>query len=308
MSEFMREIVQEVLKESTTIRSVKGANSNVSNEQHHSMVRKPLQNASDLHRPNYQKLKKEQRLEELKVFNPQRDSGTASAAKPEKELVSKLQVLSLSQGRQSASAPTPSASTKKDGHLPSGQWLGDTRCGISAWLYTGLLPEMMEWFHRPIPAKAVAVFTSQQAAPGHLVIVQEWLEKNEHIKFYIQWDKKGQSPFLLELFHHDSFELESAVRTLFQTLNHQTEKAVKQFYIEQPGAWLLKQLELSCTRNSLAIIEGPSRYQALSLLLSYHEQLSQKQIRYQLEDHYFILYGPHQKLSQLLPELYRQLE
>ncbi|WP_062231089.1 hypothetical protein [Fictibacillus sp. FJAT-27399] len=307
MSEFMRAIVQEVLKSNDHPARAKQELSEKRGETPQTKT------AQELYRPNYQKLNKEKRLGSAAGSPPvkaeKKEKHSSFSKDPGSELVSKLQVLSLSQGIPSRQhTETNHRPERNNDDEPSVKSFGKTKSGFSVWLYSNLQPETMEWFHRPIPAKAVAVFSSQVSSPGHLVIVQEWLAQNGDIKYFIQWDKNGQKPFLLELYHNDSSELEAAIRTLFQTLNHQSEKKIKRFYIEQPGAWLLKQLEVSCTRESLAIIEGMSRYETIALLLPVSANLSKCNIRFKIEEGYFLLYGPHQHLSSCLPSVYKMLD
>ncbi|MDN4073934.1 hypothetical protein [Fictibacillus terranigra] len=305
MSEFMRAIVQEVLK-SNTPSSVKGKQE--PNEVMEDTSYK--QNVPELYRPNYQRLKKEKRLGGTAVPPAGREKQWQRPFSKDQsnELVSRLQVLSLSQGIPSRNLTEKNQVADPLHTGPSAKSLGKTKNGISVWLYTNLEPQMIEWFHRPIPAKAVAVFSSVACSPGQLVLIQEWLSQYPDVKYYIQWDKNGRNPFLLELYLNESTALETAIRTLFQTLDHQSEKKIKRFYIEQPGTWLIKQLDVSCTRESLAIVEGMPRYEAIALLLPISAKLSSLNIRSKIEEGYFLLYGPQQLLSSFLPDVYRMLD
>ncbi|RXY99662.1 hypothetical protein [Fictibacillus sp. S7] len=287
MSEFMRAIVQEVLRPA---------------ERPPKKEKEPPAVHQKLHRPNYQNAMREKRLNELKGNNEKITS-------PDDELVSRLNILTLAQGAERGiTVPANHRTENTAAGQPCGRLIGSAPSGLAAWLYTNLPHERLEWFHRPIPAQGVAVFSAPVSSPGQLVILQEELSRTEDMKYFIQWDKNGKTAFLLELFHNDCRLLETTAENMWQSLNRQTKKKNKLFYLEQPGSWLLNQLELTGIRGAVAIMEGLGRYESYSLLLPVLQELASTNIRYRIEEKYLVLYGAHEQLASYLPGFFGEIQ
>ncbi|MDN4523854.1 hypothetical protein [Fictibacillus fluitans] len=291
MSEFMREIVQEVLRPA---------------KQPPTKGKEPPAVVQKLHRPNYQNAMREKRLKELEGRKETRTAERAAASVD--ELVSRLNILSL-QGTEGKSKSPENYGTQQTSGQPSGRLVGKASSGMAAWLYTNLPKERLEWFHRPIPARGIAVFSAPVSSPGQLVILQEELNRSENeVKYFIQWDKNGKNAFLLELYHDDCKKLEAVAETMWHSLDRQTKKTKKLFYMEQPGSWLLNQLELTGIRGAVAIMEGIGRFESYTLLLPVLQELASIDIRYKVEEDYLILHGAHEQLSSYIPGFFREIQ
>ncbi|SDM55829.1 hypothetical protein SAMN04488137_0748 [Fictibacillus solisalsi] len=289
MSEFMRAIVQEVLRPAEQP------------ERPPKKKKEPPAVQQKLHRPNYQNAMREKRLNELK-------GNHEKISNPGDELVSRLNILTLAQGAERGTTVPANHGTKNTSGQPCGRLIGSAPSGLAAWLYSNLPHEKLEWFHRPISARGVAVFSAPVSSPGQLVILQEELTRTGGVKYFIQWDKNGKKAFLLELFHNDCNLLETTAENVWQALNRQTKKKTKLFYLEQPGSWLLNQLELTGIRGAVAIMEGFGRYESYSLLLPVLQELASINIRYKIEESYLVLYGAHEQLASYLPGLFGEIQ
>jgi len=298
----MKQVVQEVLQGNKTIVSNRVDKTN-----------RPTSNVSlnDIERPNYQRLKKDQRLSVLENSKPsmpgnkkpanQRGPHTLTEKQFNENSISRLRSISLAQGKVSRKT-NPSAGGNHR-HKKPARIIGHTRNGGSVWFFPGLPKELMGSFHRPLNRAAVGVVKMPDCLPSYLLLVNEIIRDNQDIKFYISWEREGDAPFTAEFYDDDVDRLERVMNEAYQKLNRRSLKQVEAYTAISPSPWLTKQLNISLSVDAIAILEGVPYYTGIVLMDSLLTNFENTGLNYEIAEKYVLLKGNYHVISELVTEL-----
>lgn len=305
MSDVMKQVVQEVLKGNKTI---------ISNRVENTSKPSASKSLNDIKRPNYQRLKKEQRLS---VLENQRSSPAGykkpaaqgrpnglSAKQFNKESMSRLRSISLAQGKVSRKSNTPAHGDHRQ--TKSAKIIGHTRNGGCVWFFPDLPQELMGSFHRPLNRAAVGTVRMPECLPSYLLLVNEIIRDNQDIKFYISWERGGDAPFTAEFYDDDVDRLEKIMNEVYQKLNRRSLKHFEAYTAISPSPWLTKQLNISLSVDAIAILEGVPYYTSIVLMDSLLKNFKNTGIDYEIEEKYLLLKGNYHVISELVTELKKE--
>lgn len=279
----------------------------------------PKQSIAGINRPNYQQKNIQKRLAGLPANtnknpiiqsskNEQRNVHTKTASKDTiTGSLSKLQTISLVQGNQPLNKPQIGSFINKNFNEES-KFIGQTRNGIKAWVYSGLSEKLLESFQRPLKSHSVGVISSEQSTIGQLFIVNEILREFSAMKYSLIWDKDKSSGFVLELYEEDTAKLTEAVKTLFQKLSHHSYKPLQLFKVQSPSPWLTKQLNLNAHVDGVAVLDGINHYSSILILDRLLKKSPNIKLNYSVEKGYLLLYGPFLTISDASDELLKEAE
>ncbi|MEH7392641.1 hypothetical protein [Bacillus sp. JJ1474] len=325
MSEFMKNIVQEVLKPANKPREnplFNGGNSRFVYSK--STVNDNKQEASKqsiagINRPNYQQKNIQKRLAGVPA-NTNKDLINHSSKNEQRNVhtktgssdsitgsISKLQKISLVQGNQPLNKPQKGSYVNNHFNEES-KFIGQTRNGIKAWVYSGLSEKLMESFQRPLKSHSVGVISSEQSSIGQLFLVNEILREYSAMKYSLLWEKEKSSGFILELYEEDTAKLIEAVKTLFQKLSHHSYKPLQLFKVHSPSPWLTKQLNLNAHVDGVAVLDGINHYSSILILDRLLKKSPNINFNYTVEKGYLLLYGPFITISEVSAELLKEAE
>jgi hypothetical protein len=313
MSDLMKNIVQEVLnkqgKSTTFIQTQSVGSPSVSNN------RSRTQNQGDtpitnLNRPNYQRLKKEQRLSllekspetriDMQVAKP---SYAVNNRKPtnQNELLSQLSTVSLGKGKVEKRAFASGASVHP-------KLLGQTKDGSYVWFFPTVSESLAQRFKRTTSGVSVGVITSKFCLPSQLLMINDVICENPDVKYHLNWDLGKRDPFVWELYDHDTARLEKKLQTLLQILHRKSTKGIDSFTVMSPSTWISKQLNIASTVEAISVLEGVPYYASLFLLEQYFGSGQQLRLQFEIEDNYLILGGDHHVVSKAIQDLRRKAE
>ncbi|WP_144462084.1 hypothetical protein [Siminovitchia fortis] len=305
MSDLMKQVVQEVLKGNKTIISNRVDNAN----------RQPASaSLGDIKRPNYQRLKQEQRLSVLENSSPPSAGYKKPAAQSRpnglsdkhfnEESISRLRSISMAQGKVSRKSGVPARGGNRQ--AKSAKMIGHTRNGGCVWFFPDLPQELMGSFHRPLNRAAVGAVKMPECLPSYLLLVNEIIRDNQDIKFYISWERGGDAPFTAEFYDDDVDRLERVMNEIYQKLNRRSLKHFETFTAISPSPWLTKQLNISLSVDAIAILEGVSYYSSIVLMDSLLKNFENTGIDYEIEEKYLLLKGNYHVISELVTELKKE--
>lgn len=311
----MKSIVDEVLnkqgntpsKTTQTIHARNIVNPSVSYNQ------KTSENVSltGIKRPNYQRMKKEERLTVLKQtpVSTQKVQNQTSYQKPsnfDKDLHSKLSVMSLVQGKVEKQGYRPSVHHTNKTQKP--KLLGKTKDRSYVWFFPSVSEQMAQKFKRSPNGGAVGVITSKVCFPSQLLIVNDVMRENPEVKYHLTWDRTGNEMFVWELYDQDAERLEKKLQAIMQILHRKDAKIVDSYTMMAPSAWLSKQLNIGTSVEAISVLEGIPYYASLLLLEEYFSSNENIQFQYEVENNYLILSGPHNVVSKVIQEFKRKAD
>lgn len=320
----MKNIVQEVLKSATKPKENPLFNGETRFVYSKSTVNannrvEPKQTIAGINRPNYQQKNIQKRLAGMPV-NANRETILHSTKNEQRKeypkaanknsvtgSLSKLQTISLVQGNQPLNTSPNSSYVKKHINEES-QFIGQTRNGIKAWVYSDLSEKLMASFQRPLKSHSIGVISSEQESIGQLFIVNEILREYSAMKYSLIWDKDKGCGFTLELYEEDSAKLTGAVKTLFQKLSQHSSKPLQLFKVQSPSPWLTKQLNLNAHMDGVAVIDGINHYSSILILDRFLKKSPNVNFNFAVEKDYLLLYGPYITVSEVSDELFKQAE
>ncbi|RST76512.1 hypothetical protein D4T97_007060 [Siminovitchia acidinfaciens] len=305
MSDVMKQVVQEVLQGNKTIISSKVDRRD-----------RPSGNVAlnDIKRPNYQKLKQEQRLSGLKkpgasIAGHKKPRGqsplnTLSDKHFNEDSISRLRSISLAQGKVSRKSGVPRQGDQRENK--SAKIVGHTRNGGCVWFFPNLPQELMGSFHRPLNRAAVGAVRMPECLPSYLFLVNEIIRDNQDIKFYISWERDGDGPFIAEFYDDDVDRLERVMNEIYQKLNRRSLKHFETFTAISPSPWLTKQLNISLSVDAIAILEGVPYYTSIVLMDSLLKNFENTGLDYEIAEKYLLLKGNYHVISELVTELKKE--
>lgn len=279
---------------------------------------KPIQG---IERPNYQQKNIQKRLAGLSVKPTANQASNSPIPAPRnsisnnqinKEFVtgslSKLQTISLVQGNQPSNNTSKNPASVRHSSNEQSQFIGETKNGIKAWIFSSLHHQLLEVFQRPLKTNSIGVISCEQSTIGQLFLVNEVLREFSAIKYNLTWEKDKRSGFVIELYEENMDRLSTAVNLLFQRLSQHCIKQIQTFKVQSPSPWLTKQLNLTSHTEGAAVIEGIDKYWSVHLLDRYLKQSSSEHFSFKVEGNYILLYGKYDTISKAADELQKQAE
>ncbi|KQL19420.1 hypothetical protein [Cytobacillus solani] len=322
MSDFMKSIVQEVMKPNQKPKE----NPLFGSETRFLYSKSTVENKSPqtipkINRPNYQQKNRQKNLsfikEELADHRAESRSNNESVVKKEslppvngydKDPLTRLQTLSLVQGNQPIHQQWHHSPMRKNNVEEESQLIGQTRDGMKAWIYSSPHPKLLQNFQRSIKSNAIGVITSQKCQPAQLFILNELLREYPSMKYFLLWDKESTQSFVLELYEDNAELLKQGLKVMFQRLSQSSYKQIQVYQAHSPSPWLTKQLDLKTQVEGVAVLEGIEYYTAVFLLDRLLKRSADKNIHYQIETNYLLMYGNYETVKEVSGELLKQAE
>lgn len=274
-----------------------------------------------IERPNYQQINIQKRLAGLSVTPSANQTSNSPISAPRnnftnnqinKEFVtgslSKLQTISLVQGNQSSNSSSKNPAPDRHSLNEQSQFIGETKNGIKAWIFSSLHHQLLGVFQRPLKTNSIGVISCEQSTIGQLFLVNEVLREFSAIKYNLTWEKDQRSGFVIELYEENLDRLSRAVNLLFQRLSRHCNKQIQYFKVQSPSPWLTKQLNLTSHTEGAAVIEGIEKYWSVHLMDRYLKQSSTEHFNFKIEGNYILLYGKYDTISKAADELQKQAE
>ncbi|WP_057764588.1 hypothetical protein [Cytobacillus praedii] len=322
MSDFMKSIVQEVLKPNQKPKENPLFSGETRFAYSKSMAgNKYPQSPPNIDRPNYQQKNRQKNLsfikEETVEHSESKRSNKEFAAKNEsvpsekdysKDPLAMLQTLSLVQGKQPTHQQRNHAPIRKNNVQEESQLIGQTRDGMKAWLYSNPYSCLLENFQRSIKSNAIGVITSPTCQPGQLFLLNELLREYPTMKYFLTWDKESKQCLVLELYEENVELLKQALKILFKRLSQHSYKQIQVYQAHSPSPWLTKQLDLKTQVDGVAVLEGIEKYSAIFLLDRLLKKSQDKNIHYKIEKNYLLLHGYYEIVKEVSEELLKQAE
>lgn len=301
MSDVMKQVVQEILQRNKTIISKKA--------DHQPAKSEPDSSLTNIKRPNYQRLKKEERLSYTQKNSrvPSRNLKTAEKKDSVSQLpkqfneesISALRAMSLVQGN------VPKKQEDKP-LIHKARMIGKTRNDGYVWFFPKLPEELRGSFGRPLNSEAVGVVKITECFPSHLLLINEVIRNNQGIKFSVSWTKEAGSPFTAELYDDNVDRLEKIMTDLYQKLNRRSLKVYETYTSSSPSPWLASQLNISKSVDGIAILEGISYYSSIVLMDSLLKSFGTSDFNYEINSNYLLLNGNYHVISKLITELKKE--
>lgn len=308
MSEFVKQIVEEVMSRNTPNRrspessrtsALQGAPPSTSSQQ---------VDVTGISRPNYQRDKKAQRLKPLTNMKREAPVKKGDGVREQGNVFSQLKQLSLVQGRglaQEKSSVVSAASTDRN---TAARLIGKTRGGSCVWFFPVVRQELQSFFNVSTRQGSVGVVTANACYPGQLFLVEEILKEIPVIQYHLEWENERNHPFVCELYSEDSRMLEKVLKNTFQKLNRLEFKGVDTYTVVSPSAWLSRRLQLDQPVHALGVVEGVGYYHMLQLLDRYLKKQPDVKLQFKIETHYTLLVGEHDTVSAALESLRQGLD
>ena len=322
----MKSIVQEVLKpankpkenplfgsETKYIYSKSTVNSKAKTNQ--------KQTIQGIERPNYQQKNIQKRLSGIPVKAPANKTSHSPITAPRSNdsnqqmnknfvtgSLSKLQTISLVQGNQKVNNSYRNQASSNFSAKEQSQYIGATKNGVKAWIFSSLHHQLLEVFQRPLKSNSIGVISCEKSTIGQLFIVNEVLREFSAIKYNITWDKNSNNGFVIELYEENTESLSKAVNTLFQKLSRHSFKSIQSFKVQSPSPWLSKQLNIMTQVEGAAVIEGIDKYSAVHLLDCYLKRSPSVHLSFKIEGNSLLLFGKYDTISKAVDELQIQAE
>lgn len=316
----MKQVVQEVLNKNTTI---------VSNKSNRPMTNPVNERGSTLglqhiKRPNYQQLKKDERLSIITnkrsnkpTYHQQSNRGNAISDKkrtnssilPERfnrESVSKLSSLTLAQGNTSARGNT--VRSRGGQSTDKGKLIGKTKNNGYVWFFPNVQNELRGNFNRSLNNTSIGVIQMPECLPSYLLLINDVVRNNQQIEFYISWDGEGKKPFVAELYNSDPSKLKTIMNELFEKINRRSLKQSEVYIAPSPSSWLSKQLNINSPVDSIAFLEGVPYYSSILLIDKRLKDNPNCNVDFEITKNYLLLKGNEQTITKLITEMKREAD
>ena len=325
MSEFMKSIVQEVMKSKVLKPKenplISRETRNIYPKSTYHQREKPNHNEAipKINRPNYQQKNIEKRLsviagEQKSIIDKASPVANLNSKENKQRTITKsfnntqlakLQSLSLVQGQTLYIKRHPSTDLEKN---EKSIFVGQTKDGVKAWQFSNLHPSLKNSFQRSIKANSIGVITSNHCTAGQLFLLNETLRSYPSIKYYMTWDKENKENFVLELYENDTEIVRKAIKSIFQSLSQNAYKQVKAYKTPSPSPWLIKQLGLKTQVEAVAVLEGIESYTAIYLLDRLLKKSTDFTFDYALEKNYLLLFGNYEVISLTTEHILKEAE
>lgn len=303
MSDFMRNIVQEALRPSSTKRQDPLQSGSFMPKTGSSQV----ETVPDIHRPNYQKDKRNQRLSAVSPSAPSVPSNGAVVPLTREfieQSMSPLLRMSLVQGRTREECNT--GCTDLSQGAVSGM-ISECCEGLSFWYYPELRPELFtELGLRRTSAKSAGIVAGERFRPGYLFLLDEALGISK-LEYEISWDKEDGCAFQAIVLGESSSEIAQVLQQLSDRCEQSSKSAIRTYTAFEPSPLLLKHLGIS-QGNAIAVWEGLSRYRSVALLDRALKQGMSTHVKYNIEAEYLLLAGRQEELSAAIAVLQKVMQ
>lgn len=303
LSDVMKQVVQEILQGNKKIISKK--------VDHKTGIHGTDDSLKSIKRPNYQRLKKDQRLsihktniENASIHKKpaeQKENSTLLSKQFNEESIAALHSLSLAQGKVPKKSNTYTQVDRTQKKMA--KIIGHTRNGGCVWFYPDLPKELMGSFHRPLNSSSVGVVKMPECLPSYLLMVNEIMRNNQGIKFHLTWNKEEGAPFTAELYDEDTGRLEEIMNDMYQKINRRSLKRYETCTVVSPGTWLSSQLNISSPVDAIAFLEGVPYYTSIVLMEVLLQEFENSDFNYEINGNYLLLKGNYHVISKLVTEL-----
>ena len=307
MSDVMKQVVQEILQGNKTVISKKTDN----------QIRdlKSESTLKNIKRPNYQRLKMEERLSypknnfqipsaDRKSTADKKSDGSLMPKQFNEQSISALNSISLVQGNVTKKNDTSSYENNSKKH--KSRIIGKTKNGGCVWFYPKLTKELMGSFQRPLDSAAVGVVKMPECLPSYLMLINEVIGNNQGVKFYLSWTKDAGTPFTAELYDNDIDRLGKIMNDIYQKMNRRSFKQYEIYTASSPSSWLSSQLNIGKSVEGIAFMEGVSYYTSIILMDSLLKEFKTNDFNYEINSNYLLLKGNYHVISKLITELKKE--
>lgn len=342
----MKQVVQEVLKGNKTIISNKsnrpgrqqttGRSNQPARQQSNRTNPVSARNNSsalqNIKRPNYQQLKKDQRLSAItgrgsnrqnlrspnqrvnrpvsprqgNTNTPRSSNSTVLPKRYNQDSVSRLSSLTLSQGKVPTMSHSAAPANRQ--RTSSAKVIGKTKNGGTIWFFPDVEESLLNNFNRPLNNSSIGVVEMPDCLPSYLLLINDVIRNNQEMKFYISWDKEGNTPFLVELYNDDANKLESIMNDIYQKINRRSLKQSETYTASSPSSWLSKQLNINSSVDSIAFLEGVPYYNSVILMDNLLKNERKNDFDYEINSNYLLLTGNYHVVSNLITELKKEAD
>ncbi|MCA1029852.1 hypothetical protein LCL95_02245 [Bacillus timonensis] len=321
MSEFMKNIVAEVLNSNTKL--VQSKSNPIKSNKH--IKPTAAKEIVGVERPNYQKQKIEKRLavleeEQAETVFPSKNQSLNQASRTTLSTnthnsrtfiegsLANLIKMSLVQGNMYQKQPNAYAEAQSNVQLQKGKLIGKSKDDTYVWFFPTIHPNLQTYFHRTPSQQAVVVVTAQSCLPSQLFLLNAILREHSDLKYYICWDKSCSKPFKLELLCEDANRLEKIAKHIFQKIGNRSMKKIDSTFSHSPSAWLCKQLDITQTVQSVGVIEGIDYYGNLFLLDRFLKSKDSSNLAFKVEEKYLLVTGGPDKVEKAVLELRKECD
>lgn len=306
MADVMKQVVQEILQGNKTVISKKVENSTKNPETD--------SNLKHIKRPNYQRLKKDERLSYTgksyqtspnSLRTDDKKSNTSKLPKQfNEESISSLHSISLVQGN----VPKKNHTHSQERHHQAikSRIIGNTKNGGCVWFFPKLPKELMGSFHRPLNSASVGVVKMPECLPSYLLIINEVIRNNQGVKFHLSWSKEAGTPFTAELYDDNVDRLGKIMNDIYQKLNRRSFKQYETYTAVSPSPWLSSQMNISSSIDGIAFLEGISYYTNIVLMDLLLKNFETSDFSYEINSNYLLLKGNYHIISKLITELKKE--
>lgn len=305
MADVMKQVVQEVLQGNKTI-VTSGADKQKTDSNKPSALK-------NIKRPNYQQMKRDQRLALNKNMKTERQNTKQSDKRSTVSLLPKqfneaslssLNSISLAQGKTQNNYKYPNA-RQKEGRRS--RIIGNTRDGGCVWFFPDLDVELMAKFHRSLNNSAVGVVKMPDSLPSYVLLINETIRNNQDIKFHLSWDKEGGA-FTAELYDANADRLGSIMNEIYQSLNRRSFKQHEIYTEVAPSSWLSRQLKIRPSADAIAILEGVSYYTGIILMDKLKKHVQSNDFHYEINRNHILLEGNYNVISNHIKALKKEAD
>lgn len=286
MSKFMQSIVQEVLSRNKTPETSDWKETEQKSKPSH-----PL-NLEDLHRPNYQRQKQQERIKvENSAISPR--SQIPMEERRAEDPMSTLQTLTTSQLFAGKSAPTVHGSGK------GAQLIGKTKNNQQVWCFYAPDPRL-----EAVPKGCSSGFvTGALENPGTVFLIEEWIKQRPDV----HWDWFGVKNAhgwadTIKLGSRESQDIVPVLKGLYNQLNRQAIRPMKSYFVESPSDSLWGSLSFSA-RESVSALVGVSYISAIALLDRYFHHHPQVSFQFDVHENHLLLCGDSRMIQGTIQQL-----
>ncbi len=286
MSQFMQSIVQEVLSRNKTL--VTPERKELDQKMIQPLPARNLHHLEEIHRPNYQRQKQQERIKVENSASLQRSQtpmverqAKETVKQPIEDPISTLQRLTTSQILLGKSTPQSYGGGKGT------QLIGKTKNSQLVWCFYSPDSRL-----EAIPKGCSSGFvTGVIENPGTVFIVEEWMKQRTDVK----WEWFGEKNSVgwadtIKISSIDSQGLEQVLKGLYSQLNRLAIRSIKSYYVEKPSDYLWESLPFAKGQSVSALV-GVSSISSMALLDRYFHHHPQVSFQFSVRDNHVILSG-----------------
>ncbi|MEW9671961.1 hypothetical protein [Ammoniphilus sp. 3BR4] len=236
-----------------------------------------------IHRPNYQREKRQERLRPI--------------AAPQEERLSALQRLTTAQAIDRLQ-PQSSASLK--GRQGEGaQLIGKTRKNQYVWLFPCSNPKIPSVAY----GDSTGMITGASTNPGTFFLIDQATRGLSDISCGTLGDKRQNGlPDVIKLHSKDLLTTQQILKDLFNQLNRTSVRSIETYISEHPSRFLLECLNQS-NGVSIGMLDGVSYVNGMALLDRYFKLFPETPFQFDLRENCLFLSGPMGVVESVLEKL-----